>query len=49
MRESRLIAALLLEKAYAAARHQAIMVDNCLQKKRPATAKRMAQAIRKRL
>lgn len=49
VRESRLIAALLLEKADAAAWHQAIMVDNCLQKNRPATAKRMAQAIRKRL
>lgn len=49
VRESRLIAALLLERVDAAAWRQAIMVDNCLQKNRPATAKRMAQAIRQRL
>ena len=49
VRESRIIASLLLEKTDDAGWQQAIMVDNCLQKNRPATAKRMAQAIRKRL
>ncbi|XKF16597.1 DUF1819 family protein [Halomonas sp. BLK-85] len=44
VRESRFIAALLLEKTDDAGWQQAIMVDNCLQKNRPATAKRMAQS-----
>ncbi|SHL89346.1 Putative inner membrane protein [Vreelandella subglaciescola] len=49
VRESRIIAGLMLDGTDDATWHQTIMVDNCLQKNRPATAKRMAQAIRKRL
>jgi len=49
VRESRIIAELLLAKTDDAGWKQAILDENCLQKNRPATAKRMAQAIRKRL
>ncbi|CAM4159853.1 DUF1819 domain-containing protein [Vreelandella rituensis] len=49
VRESRLVASLMLDAVDNTAWHHAIMVENCLQKNRPATAKRMAQAIRKRL
>jgi len=49
VRESRVIADLLLKSATADEWHQEIQVDNVLQKRSPATAKRNAQAIRKRL
>ncbi|PKG49002.1 MULTISPECIES: DUF1819 family protein [unclassified Halomonas] len=49
VRESRAVAALLLDEVDEAHWHQAIIVENRLQKNRPATAKRAAQAIRKRL
>jgi hypothetical protein len=49
VRESRVVADLLLNKATASDWHQAIQIDNLLQKRSPATAKRNAQAIRKRL
>lgn len=49
VRESRIVATLLLEKSTAAKWDQAFMVDNVLQKRAPATAKRIAQSIRKRL
>jgi len=49
VRESRVVADLLLNKATASEWHQAIQIDNLLQKRSPATAKRNAQAIRKRL
>lgn len=49
VRESRAIADLLLSDADEGQWHQAIIVENRLQKNRPATAKRAAQAIRKRL
>ena len=49
VRESRIIADLLLAKSDNAGWNHAIFDENCLQKNRPATAKRMAQAIRKRL
>ena len=49
VRESRVVADLLLNNATASEWHQAIQVDNLLQKRSPATAKRNAQAIRKRL
>ena len=49
VRESRIIASLLLAKTDDAGWNHAILDENCLQKNRPATAKRMAQAIRKRL
>lgn len=49
VRESRIVADLLLSGADEAAWKAAIIEENCLQKARPATARRMAQAIRKRL
>ena len=49
VRESRVVADLLLAGADDAAWKAAIMNDNCLQKARPASAKRIAQEIRKRL
>ncbi|EIK44769.1 hypothetical protein O59_002492 [Cellvibrio sp. BR] len=49
VRESRVVADLLLNNATASEWHQAIQIDNLLQKRSPATAKRNAQAIRKRL
>lgn len=49
VRESRAVADLLLSNADEGQWHQAIVVDNRLQKNRPATAKRAGQAIRKRL
>lgn len=49
VRESRVIADLLLQRADQGEWHQIIQVENRLQKRSPATAKRNAQAIRKRL
>lgn len=49
VRESRIVADLLLNKADDIAWKEAIMDENRLQKTRPASAKRIAQAIRKRL
>ena len=49
VRESRIVADLLLAGADDAAWKASILDENCLQKTRPASAKRMAQAIRKRL
>ncbi|MEL4296817.1 DUF1819 family protein [Acinetobacter ursingii] len=49
VRESRLIADLLLREATTEQWHQAIQVDNILQKRTPASAQRNATAIRKRL
>lgn len=49
VRESRVIADLLLRNVSAEEWKQAIQVDNLLQKRSPATARRNAQAIRKRL
>ena len=49
VRESRIVAELLIEKATPEQWDQAIRVDNLLQKRTPASAKRNAQAIRKRL
>ena len=49
MRESRIVAGLLVNDASADEWNQAIMVENRLQKRAPATAKRIAQSIRKRL
>jgi len=49
LRESRQVAKLLLAGADEKAWHQAIYVDNILQKKVPATAKRMIRLIRNRL
>ena len=49
VRESRIIAGLLLDKATSEQWDQAICIENHLQKRSPATAKRNAQAIRKRL
>ncbi len=49
VRESRIVAELLLSGADGATWKAAIIEENRLQKARPATAKRMAQAIRKRL
>ena len=49
VRESRVIADLLLKSATADEWQQVIQVENVLQKRSPATAKRNAQAIRKRL
>ena len=49
VRESRAVADLLLSDADEEQWHQAIIVDNRLQKNRPATARRTGQAIRKRL
>lgn len=49
VRESRIVADLLIRHATPEQWHQAIQVDNLLQKKTQASAKRNAQAIRKRL
>jgi hypothetical protein len=49
LRESRKIAALLLRGVDDGAWHEALHVDNILQKKVPATARRMARLIRNRL
>ena len=49
LRESRKVAKLLLAGADEKAWHQAIHVDNILQKKVPATAKRMIRLIRNRM
>ncbi|MGM0984878.1 MAG: DUF1819 family protein [Pseudomonadota bacterium] len=49
VRESRIVAELLLAGVDDSAWKAAILDENSLQKTRPATAKRMAQAIRKRL
>jgi hypothetical protein len=49
VRESRIVAELLLAGVNDAAWKAAIIDENRLQKARPATARRMAQAIRKRL
>jgi hypothetical protein len=49
VRESRIVADLLLSIASAEQWRQAVVVDNRLQKRTPATAKRIAGAIRKRL
>lgn len=49
VRESRAVAELLLDEVDDAHWHQAIIVENRLQKNRPATAKRAGQAICKRL
>lgn len=49
LRESRKIAGLLLQSADDKAWHQAIYVDNILQKKVPSTARRMTRLIRNRL
>ncbi|NWN82789.1 MAG: DUF1819 family protein [Halomonas sp.] len=49
VRESRIVAELLLDRVDDAAWKTAILDENRLQKARPATARRMAQAIRKRL
>ncbi|MCD6586776.1 MAG: DUF1819 family protein [Desulfobacteraceae bacterium] len=47
--ESRHIAKLLIANADAAAWHQAIVIDNVLQKRSPAAAKRQAKLIKNRL
>lgn len=49
VRESRVIADLLLQGAAAEQWHAAIQLQNLLQKRSPASAKRIAQSIRKRL
>ena len=49
LKESREIAKLLLDKADDATWHRALVIDNVLQKKSPASAKRMARLIRNRL
>lgn len=49
VRESRLIADLLLREATPEQWHQAIQIDNILQKRTAASAQRNATAIRKRL
>ncbi len=49
VRESRIVAALLLEGASKDAWEQAVVVENRLQKRTPATARRLAGSIRKRL
>jgi hypothetical protein len=49
LKESRVVAQLLLQGADNTAWQRAIMVDNVLQKTSPASAKRMATLIRKRL
>lgn len=49
VRESRIIARLLLDNADDKAWHQAITIDNVLQKRSPETAKRQARLIRQRL
>lgn len=49
LRESRIIARLLLDGADEQAWHEAIIVKNVLQKKTPSTAKRQTSLLRKRL
>ena len=49
VRESRIVSGLLVNDASADERNQAIRVENRLPKRAPATAKRIAQSIRKRL
>lgn len=49
VRECRIIADLLLQQADAATWQQEVLHDNRLQKRSPATARRIAQALRKRL
>lgn len=49
VRESRVVAELLLQNVSEAEWQQAILADNRLQKRTPATARRIAQALRKRL
>jgi hypothetical protein len=49
VRESRIVAGLMLDQATEEEWDQAIRVENILQKRTPASAKRNAQAIRKRL
>lgn len=49
VRESRIIADLLLQNASSEQWHEAIKVQNLLQKRSPASSKRVAQALRKRL
>ena len=49
VRESRIVADLLLKDASPEQWHEAIQQQNRLQKRAPASAKRVAQAIRKRL
>ncbi len=49
LKESRTIVRLLLQNADEKTWHQALAVDNVLQKSSPSTAKRMATLIRKRL
>ena len=49
VRESRIIADLLLTQASEDQWNQVIFVDNQLQKRSPATARRVAQAVKKRL
>ena len=49
VRESRIVADLMLSGASRDDWEQAIIVENRLQKRTPATAKRLAQSVRKRL
>lgn len=49
VRESRIVAELLLQDASAEQWHEVIQQQNLLQKRTPASAKRVAQALRKRL
>ncbi|MCP4747912.1 MAG: DUF1819 family protein [Desulfobacteraceae bacterium] len=49
VRESRIIAGLLLDRADDKAWHQAIVIDNVLQKRSPESAKRQARLIKARL
>ena len=49
VRESRIVADLLLQAATAEQWHEVIQQQNLLQKRTPASAKRVAQALRKRL
>lgn len=49
VRESRIVASLMLDQVTEEEWDQAIRVENVLQKRTPASAKRNAQAIRKRL
>ena len=49
LKESREVAKLLIDQADDAAWHKALVVDNVLQKKSPASARRMARLIRNRL
>lgn len=49
VRENRIVAELLLDRATREDWEQVIVIENRLQKRAPATAKRIAQSIRKRL